>query len=39
MDPKDVLKALTSINLTAFCDQCDFNKDGVVIVDNLMFEK
>src|SRR5918995_3517265 len=26
VDPKDVFKALTSINLTAFCDQCDTNK-------------
>ena len=39
VDPKDVFKALTSINLTAFCDQCDFNKEGMVIVDNLVFEK
>jgi hypothetical protein len=39
VDPKDVFKALTSINLTAFCDQCDFNKEGMVIVDNMIFEK
>jgi hypothetical protein len=39
VDPKDIFKELTSINLTAFCDQCDLNKDGMVIVDNLMFEK
>lgn len=38
-DPKDIFKALTSINLTAFCDQCQLNKQGMVIVDNLIFEK
>lgn len=39
VDPKDIFKVLTSINLTAFCDQCEFNKDGLIIVDNLVFEK
>ncbi len=39
VDPKDVLKVLTSINLTAFCDQCDFPKEGMIIVDNMIFEK
>lgn len=39
VDPKDVFKVLTSINLTAFCDQCDFPKEGMVIVDNMIFEK
>ncbi len=39
VDPKDVFKVLTSINLTAFCDQCDRNQDGMVIVDNIVFEK
>jgi hypothetical protein len=39
VDPKDVFKALTSINLTAFCDQCELNKQGMVIVDNIVFEK
>jgi hypothetical protein len=39
VDPKDILKKLTSINLTAFCDQCDVNKQGMVIVDNVVFEK
>ncbi len=38
-DPKDVFKVLTSINLTAFCDQCERNQDGMVIVDNIVFEK
>lgn len=39
VDPKDVFKQLTSINLTAFCDQCETNKQGMVIVDNMVFEK
>jgi hypothetical protein len=39
IDPKEVFKSLTSIKLTAFCDQCERNQDGVVIVDNLVFEK
>lgn len=39
VDPKDVFKVLTSINLTAFCDQCDFPKEGMIIVDNMVFEK
>jgi hypothetical protein len=39
VDPKDVFKALTSVNLTAFCDQCDTNKTGMVIVDNMAFER
>jgi hypothetical protein len=39
VDPKDVFKVLTSINLTAFCDQCEANKQGMVIVDNVVFEK
>jgi hypothetical protein len=39
VDPKDVFKALTSINLTAFCDKCELNKQGMVIVDNIVFEK
>ena len=39
IDPKDILKKLTSINLTAFCDQCEANRQGMVIVDNIVFEK
>ena len=39
MDPKDIFKKLTSINLTAFCDQCEVSKQGMVIVDNVVFEK
>ena len=39
VDPKDIFRKLTSINVTAFCDQCDVNKQGMVIVDNVVFEK
>jgi hypothetical protein len=39
VDPKDVFKKLTSINLVAFCDQCEQNKSGMIIVDNVVFEK
>ena len=39
VDPKDIFRKLTSINLTAFCDQCQTNMQGMVIVDNLVFEK
>jgi hypothetical protein len=39
VDPKDIFKKLTSINLTAFCDQCEQSKQGMVIVDNVIFEK
>ena len=39
VDPRDVFKHLTSINLTAFCDQCENNKQGMVIVDDVIFEK
>lgn len=39
VDPKDIFEKLTSINLTAFCDQCEVTKQGMVIVDNVVFEK
>jgi len=39
VDAKEILKRLTSINLTAFCDQCQTNKQGMVVVDNLVLEK
>ena len=39
VDAKDIFRKLTSINLTAFCDQCEMNKQGMVIVDNVVFEK
>ena len=38
-NPKDILRRLTSINLSAFCDQCQANVAGMVIVDNIVFEK
>jgi hypothetical protein len=39
VDAKDVFRKLTSINLSAFCDQCEMNKQGMVIVDNMVFER
>jgi hypothetical protein len=39
VDPKEILKKLTSIALIAFCDECDQSKQGMVIVDNIVFEK
>jgi hypothetical protein len=39
VDPKDILKALTSIKISAFCDQCQLPKQGMVILDNVVFEK
>jgi hypothetical protein len=39
LDSKKLLKNLTSVNLTAFCDQCEINKMGMVVVDNVVFEK
>jgi hypothetical protein len=38
-NPKDILKRLTSLNLSAFCDQCQAKWEGMVIVDNIVFEK
>ena len=39
VDPKDVFRHLTSIALSAFCDQCEQTKQGIVVVDNVEFEK
>jgi hypothetical protein len=36
--PKDVLKKLTGITVTAFCENCSPTK-GTVVVDNVVFEK
>jgi hypothetical protein len=36
--PKDVLKKLTAVSLTAFCEQCTPVR-GTVVVDNLVFQK
>jgi hypothetical protein len=38
-DPKEIFRRLTSINLTAFCDQCERPQQGMVIVDNVQFER
>ena len=39
VDARDIFRKLTSINLTAFCDQCEMNRQGMVIVDNMVFER
>ena len=39
VDAKDIFRRLTSINLKAFCDECQLNRQGMVIVDNMVFEK
>jgi hypothetical protein len=39
VDSKNIFRELASINLTAFCDQCEMNKQGIIIVDNVIFEK
>jgi hypothetical protein len=40
VDPKDVLKSLTSIHIIPFCENhCQENRQGMVIVDNIVFEK
>ena len=39
IDPKEILKKLTSITLSVYCDQVCRPAKGMVIVDNLVFEK
>jgi hypothetical protein len=39
IDPKVVLKALTSITLSVYCEQVCRPDKGMVIVDNIAFEK
>jgi hypothetical protein len=39
VDPKEILKHLTSITLSVYCDQICRPGKGMVIVDNLAFEK
>jgi len=39
VDPKNVLKKLTSIALIAFCDQCEQTQQGIIVIDNVVFEK
>jgi len=38
VDAKEILKHLTSVSITAFCEQCT-PVQGMVIVDNVVFEK
>jgi hypothetical protein len=38
INPKDVLKKLTSVGVTVFCNQCAPTK-GTVVVDNMSFQK
>jgi hypothetical protein len=39
VNPKDLLKKLTSVNLYVHCDNCAASIKGTVVVDNLIFEK
>ena len=39
VDAKEIFKELTSIKLIAFCDQCVANRQGMIIVDNIVFKK
>lgn len=39
VDPKDVFKRLTSVKLSAFCERCETNRQGMIIVDNVVFQK
>ena len=38
IDPKDVLKNLTAVTISAYCDECRPSK-GMLVVDNVVFEK
>jgi hypothetical protein len=38
VDTKDVLKKLTAISISAYCNQCT-PQHGMVVVDNLVFQK
>ena len=38
LDVKKVLRKLTSLNVSVYCDDCRAEK-GVIVVDNLVFEK
>ena len=38
VDPKEVLKKLTAISISAFCSQCT-PQHGMVLVDNIVFQK
>jgi len=38
VDPKEVLKKLTAISVSAYCEQCT-PKNGMVLVDNIVFQR
>ncbi len=38
VDPKEVLKKLTAISVSAYCEQCTA-QHGMVLVDNIVFQK
>ena len=38
VDTKDVLRKLTAISISAYCEQCT-PRNGMVLVDNLVFQK
>jgi len=38
VDTKEVLKKLTAVSISAYCEQCT-PKTGMVLVDNLVFQK
>lgn len=38
IDPKDLFKKLTAVNISAYCDECR-PATGMVVVDNVVFEK
>jgi len=38
LDTKDLLKKLTAVSISAFCNQCVLQR-GTVLVDNLVFQK
>jgi hypothetical protein len=38
VDTKEVLKKLTAISISAYCEQCT-PKNGMVLVDNIVFQK
>jgi hypothetical protein len=37
VDPKEVLKKLTAISVSAYCNQCT-PQNGMVLVDNIVFQ-
>ena len=38
VDPKEVLKKLTALSVSAYCEQCTA-QHGMVLVDNIVFQK